>query len=117
MATASFDHNGVFWSRLSDPAKLGYVDGYGDAMQVSLGKLDSLRIAADLFHWKGAPRVIRQLSSELSFSGLTSDRVVQRLDQLYANPKYSQLDLGSALQLITFKTPREKASAVRQTGR
>jgi hypothetical protein len=80
-------------------------------------KLDSLRIAADLFHWKGAPRVIRQLSRELSFSGLTSDRVVQRLDQLYANPKYSQLDLGSALQLITFKTPREKASAVKQTGR
>lgn len=116
MATASMDHNGIFWSKLSDPAKLGYVDGYGDAMQVSLGKLDSLRIAADLFHWKGARRVIRQLSTELSLSGLTTHRVVARLNRLYANPKYSQLDLGSALQLITFKTPRENAPTAEPSG-
>jgi hypothetical protein len=100
-AAPSFDHNGLFWNKLSVPAKTGYINGYSDAMQVSVGKLDSLTIAADLFHWKGANKIIRQLSHELSMSEMASNDAVRKLDSLYANPKYSELDLGQALQLLS----------------
>jgi len=103
-AAQSFDHNGVFWNKLTGNAKTGYINGYGDAMQVSAGKLDSLSIAADLFHWRGANKIIKQLSSELSTADLTPDQAVKKLDTLYANPKYSELDLGQALQLLAART-------------
>ena len=99
-AAPSFDHNGLFWKKLSNPAKAGYVNGYSDAMQVSTGKLEVLNSAADLFHWKGANKIIRQISNELSNSDLTPEQVVKKLDSLYANPKYSELDLGQALQYL-----------------
>ncbi len=104
-AASDYNHNGTFWNKLNGVAKTGYVNGYGDAMEVSVGKLDSLSIAADLFHWKGADKIIRQLSNELSTSELGSDEAVRKLDTLYANPKYSELDLGQALQLLTVKAP------------
>ena len=103
-AAQSFDHNGVFWNRLNGAAKTGYISGYGDAMQVSAGKLDSLSVAADLFHWRGANKIIRQLSSELSTADLTPDQAVKKLDTLYGNPKYNELDLGQALQLLAART-------------
>ena len=105
MAAPSFDHNGIFWTRLSNQAKTGYINGYSDAMQVSVGKLDSLSIAADLFHWKGANKIIRQLTRELSMSELTPDQAVGKLDKLYSNPKYSELDLGQAMQLLVVTPP------------
>ena len=104
-AAQSFDHNGIFWNKLNNAAKTGYINGYGDAMQVSAGKLDSLTIAADLFHWRGANKIIKQLSSELSMADLTSDQAVKKLDTLYGNPKYSELDLGQALQLLAAREP------------
>jgi hypothetical protein len=107
-AAPNFNHNGIFWNQLNGSAKTGYVDGYSDAMQVSTGKLDSLMIAASLFHWKGADKIIRQLSSELTTSGFASSDVVHRLDGLYANPKYSELDLGQALQMLAVKAPIER---------
>jgi hypothetical protein len=79
-------------------------------MQVSVGKLDSLSIAADLFHWKGADKIIRQLARELSTSELGSDEAVHKLDTLYSNPKYSELDLGQALQLLTVKAPADEVT-------
>ncbi|HTW89553.1 MAG TPA: hypothetical protein VMD75_16270 [Candidatus Binataceae bacterium] len=100
-ASPTFNHNGTFWNRLSGDAKSGYVDGYNDAMQVSVDKLDSLTIAADLFHWKGAHKIIHQLTRELSLSDVTTAEAVQRLNSLYASSKYSELDLGSALQLLS----------------
>ena len=72
-------------------------------MQVSVGKLDNLTVAAELFHWKGAKKIIRQLGSELSVSEFKPDDVVKRLDDLYSNRKYSELDLGSAVQLLTMR--------------
>ena len=39
-AAPNFDHNGNFWNKLNTSAKTGYINGYGDAMQVSAGKLD-----------------------------------------------------------------------------
>jgi len=113
-AAPSVDHNGVFWNKLSNQAKTGYISGYGDAMQVSTGKLEVLNSAADLFHWKGANKIIRQISHELSTSQMTPDQAVKKLDSLYANPKYSELDLGQALQYLG-ATP-DTGSASDQTG-
>lgn len=110
-AAPNFSHNGTFWNKLNASAKTGYVNGYGDAMQVSAGKLDSLTIAADLFHWKGADKIIHQLSGELSTADLGSGEAVQKLDSLYSNPKYSELDLGQALQLLAAKTPTDTEAA------
>jgi hypothetical protein len=74
--------------------------GAGFAAQVSAGKLDSLSLAADLFHWRGANKIIKQLSSELSTADLTPDQAMKKLDKLYSNPKYGELDLGQAFQLL-----------------
>ncbi len=103
-ASTGILHNGLFWSRLGKSAKTGYVNGYADAMQVSISKLDTLSVAGDLFHWKGSRRIIRQLSNELSMSTMTPREAVRRLNALYANKKYSELDLGSALQLLALRS-------------
>ncbi len=110
-AANTADHNGLFWDKLDGSAKTGYVSGYADAMQVSEGKLDNLTIAADLFHWKGAKQIIRQLSRELNVSDLSTNDMVKRLNSLYANRKYSELDLGSALQLLTMKAADSSRAA------
>jgi hypothetical protein len=99
-AAPSFDHNGSYWNQLNSSAKNGYVNGYSDAMEVSVGKLNVLTTAADLFHWKGADRIIHQLSHELAMSELKPTEAVKRLDTLYADRKYSELDLGTALQVL-----------------
>jgi hypothetical protein len=112
-AAQSLDHNGVFWTGLSNSGKAGYVNGYSDAMQVSVGKLDNLVVAADLFRWKGAKKIIRQLARELVVDNQPPQDVVKRLNQLYADPRYSELDLGSALQLLTMKA---QEAAVAPTG-
>jgi len=94
-------HNGVFWSRLNESAKDGYVNGYSDAMKVSVGQLDILTNAADIFHWKGARKIIGQVKSELSMADLTPEVTIKRLDEIYSNQKYTELDLGQALQMLT----------------
>src|SRR5260370_37458094 len=76
-------------------------------MQVRVGKTDSLNIAAGLFHWKGANKIIRQLSPELTIGETTPNQAVKKLDTLYSNPKYSELDLGQALQLLAVQTSVE----------
>jgi hypothetical protein len=107
-ATQNFDHNGVFWNKLNSSAKSGYVDGYSDAMQVSVGKLAILSNAADLFHWRGAHKIIHQLGRDLSMSGLRPAEAVKRLDRLYSNRKYAELDLGQALELVVIRAPMEE---------
>ncbi len=102
-ASPKVNHDGSFWNRLNTAAKDGYVNGYSDAMRVSIGKLDGLNIAADLFHWKGARKIIHQLSGQLSMNDVSSDQAVKQLDALYSNQKYSELDLGQALQLLTIR--------------
>lgn len=104
LAAPNLDHNGMFWNKLDRSAKSGYVDGYSDAMQVSVGKLDNLLVAAELFRWKGAKKIIHQLSRELAVSELAPDDLVSRLNDLYANHQYSELDLGSALQLLAMRS-------------
>jgi len=111
-AAPSFEHNGLYWNQLNASAKSGYVNGYSDAMQVSVGKLNVLTTAADLFHWKGADRIIHQLSHELAMSELKPAEAVKRLDTLYANRKYSELDLGTALQVLAIDTTDQGAARV-----
>src|SRR4029077_13983470 len=79
-AAPSFDHNGSYWNQLNASAKSGYVNGYSDAMQVSVGKLNVLSTAFAICHWKGADRIIHQLSHELAMSELKPADAVKRLD-------------------------------------
>jgi len=109
-AAPNLDHNGLFWNKLDISAKTGYVNGYSDAMQVSVGKLDNLQVAADLFRWKGAKKIIHQLAKELAVSDQSSDELVGRLNELYANRQYNELDLGSALQLLAMRSGDKNAA-------
>jgi len=110
-ASANADHNGIFWNKLNRAAKDGYVNGYSDAMRVSVSKLDTLTTAGDLFHWKGSRKIIHQLETQLSMSELTPNDAVTRLDTLYTNQKYSELDLGTALQLLALRPQGNGAGA------
>jgi hypothetical protein len=100
LASPALEHNGIFWQQLTSPAKAGYIDGYRDAMDVSVQQVNTLSIAASYLHWKSADKIIGQLTQELSTNGIKPDEAVQKLDALYSNPKYSQLELGQALQLL-----------------
>jgi hypothetical protein len=102
-ASSNANHNGLFWNKLNRAAKDGYVNGYADAMRVSVSKLDTLTTAGDLFHWKGSRKIIHELETQLSMSEVTPQDAVNRLDTLYNNQKYSELDLGTALQLLALR--------------
>src|SRR5271170_1865670 len=65
-------HDGAFWGKLGSQEKSAYVTGYSEAMRTSFGKLDSLRVAAGVFHWKGSNRILGQLARELDMSGLSA---------------------------------------------
>src|ERR1700761_9447903 len=110
-AAAPVDHDGNFWTSLNSAGKNGYINGYSDAMQVSVGKLDYLRSASNFFHWKGADKIIHELSAQLSMAEITPEEAVMKLDTLYSNPKYSELDLGQALQLLAAGTPLNQDGA------
>ncbi len=102
-AAANVGHNGIFWNKLNLSAKGGYVNGYSDAMKVTTAQLDNLTIAANMFHWKGAPKIIKETSRQLSMAELSPEQIVKRLDALYSNQKYSELDLGEAMQVLTMR--------------
>ena len=110
-ASADASHNGLFWNKLNRGVKEGYINGYADAMRVSVSKLDTLTTAGDLFHWKGSRKLIHEVEAQLSMSELPTQDAVNRLDTLYNNPKYSELDLGTALQLLAL---RPQGSAAEQ---
>jgi hypothetical protein len=108
LASPSVEHNGTFWQQLTKPAKTGYINGYRDAMDVSVQQVNTLLIAASYLHWKSGDKIIAQLTRELSVNDIKPDEAVRKLDSLYSNPKYGQLDLGQALQLLLAQTA-EKA--------
>src|SRR5215831_14665896 len=86
---SSANHNGLFWNKLNDSAKDGYVSGYSDAMKVSVGQLDNLTNAADIFHWKGARKIIGQVRRELSMADVSPETTIRQLDEMYSNQKYT----------------------------
>ena len=99
-ASSTESHNGMFWNKLDRAVKDGYVSGYTDATRVGISKLDTLTTAGDLFHWKGSRKIIHQVRAQLSMSSLPAKEAVGRLDRLYQNQTYVELDLSSALQLM-----------------
>ncbi len=105
-ASPGFEHNGIFWQQLNNSAKTGYINGYRDAMDVSVQEVNTLSIAASYLHWKSGDKIIRQLTQELSMNEIKPDDAVRKLDALYSNSKYSELDLGQALQLLLAQTPQ-----------
>jgi hypothetical protein len=96
-------HDGEFWKALRGPDKTAYVDGYHDAAQASLGKLDQLKVAASLFRWKGADKILAQLMRGLDLSGLSEDGLVAYLDSVYSNPQYGDFDVANAIELATMR--------------
>ena len=102
-ASSTADHNGVFWNKLNRATKDGYVSGYADAMRVSVSKIDTLTVAGDLFHWKGARKIISEVERQLSMAKVEPAEAVNGLDTLYQDNKYGELDIGSALQLISLR--------------
>jgi hypothetical protein len=78
-------------------------------MRVSVSKLDTLTTAGDLFHWKGSRKIIHEVETQLSMSELAPQEAVNRLDTLYDNQKYSELDLGTALQLLALRPQANSA--------
>jgi hypothetical protein len=104
LASSGLEHNGIFWQQLTNAAKTGYINGYRDAMDVSVQQVNTLSIAASYLHWKSGGKIIHQLTQELSMNTIKPEEAVRKLNALYSNPKYSQLDLGQALQLLLAQT-------------
>jgi hypothetical protein len=111
LASPRFEHDGIFWQQLTTGAKTGYINGYQDAMEVSVQQVNTLSIAAKYLHWKSGDKIIRQLTQELSMNGIKPDDAVRKLDTLYSNPKYSQLELGQALQLLLAQAAESKPNS------
>jgi hypothetical protein len=97
-ASSTTDHNGRFWNTLSRAEKEGYVNGYADAMKLSVSKIDALTIAGDLFRWKKSLKIIKDVETQLSIAEIEPAEAVNRLDMLYRNHSNSELDPGTALQ-------------------
>ena len=102
LAFASSAHTGQFWDSLSSSAKYAYVNGYSDAMSISIAELGGLNAAAEVFHWKGAPAIFRQLSN-LSVTNLDTQLTINPLDKLYSDQKYCELELSGALERLTLR--------------
>lgn len=102
-ATQVINHDGLFWKGLGNQDKTAYVNGYSDAMHTSLGKLDNLKVAASLFHWKGANKILNQLARGLDLSGLPPERVVAYLNNVYSNPRYGDFDVAMAIEAATMR--------------
>ena len=92
-------HDGVFWSRLGHQDKAAYVAGYSDAAQSSLGKLDTLKVAAGVFHWKGADKILGQVERGMDISTLSGLALIGYLDKFYTTPRDRDLDVSNAIEL------------------
>ena len=96
-------HDGIFWNKLGTQDKTAYVDGYSDAMHTSLGKLDQLRIAGALFHWKGAGKILNQVGRGMDMSNLPAKDLVSYLDNIFQSRQYGDFDVGNAIELAAMR--------------
>jgi hypothetical protein len=114
-------HDGAFWSRLGNRDKAAYVAGYSDATHSSLGKLDNLRLAAGVFHWRGADKIIAQVARGMDVSGLPIPALIAYLDKVYSNPRYGNFEVGIAIELaamrgIDARSPSSEVPALTPAG-
>ena len=115
-------HDGAFWSRLGNQDKAAYVAGYSDATHSSLAKLDNLKLAAGVFHWKGANKILAQVARGLDISGLPAPALIAYLDKVYSNRRYGDFDVGIAIELaamrgIDAQSPASEGPAVAAASR
>ncbi len=96
-------HDGAFWSRLGSQDKAAYIAGYSDATHSSLGKLDNLKLAAGVFHWKGANKILSQVARGLDISDLSAPALIAYLDRVYSNHRYDDFDVGVAIELAAMR--------------
>ena len=108
-------HDGAFWGRLGSLDKTAYVTGYSEAMHTSFGKLDSLKVAAGVFHWKGADRILGQIARELDMSGLPTDRLVASLNKIYSNPRYTDFDVANEIELAALRDTSDMKSTTSES--
>jgi hypothetical protein len=104
-------HDGTYWKSLGNRDKTAYVDGYTDAARTDLGKIDQLKLAASLFHWKGADRILAQVARGLDVSGISANDLVAYLDNLYSNSRYGDFDLENAIELAAMKSAAQESVA------
>lgn len=98
-------HDGAFWKGLGTQDKTAYVDGYSDAMHTNLGKLDQLKIASTLLHWKGAGKILNQVARGMDLSSLPAKDLVAYLDNVYSNRQYGDFDVANAIELAAMRGP------------
>jgi len=105
LATAAqvYPHNGAFWHQLGSQDKAAYVAGYSDAARVSLSKLDNLKRAAVVLHWKGANKILPQVARGLSVPDAPAPALIAYLDSIYSNPSYGDFDVGNAMELAAMR--------------
>ena len=110
-------HDGVFWGRLDNQDKAAYVAGYSDAAHSSLGKLDNLKLAARILHWKGADKILAQVARGLDISSLPTPGLIAYLDGVYSNPRYGDFDLGAAIELAAMRgIDAQEATSIKVPG-
>lgn len=91
--------NGSYWNGLGSQTKSMYVEGYSDGLQVSAQKFAMLQKAGKALSWKGANTVLRHVLRHYDLSPRAQESAIHYLNQLYADPRYSDLDVGLATQL------------------
>lgn len=103
-ASESSLHNGAYWNQLAQTQRFTYIEGYMDAMEASVKILNSLRVAADLLHWKGSKKILAQLNREMVISGSSADELMHYVNGLYSDPNYRDLELVKAMQLAVARS-------------
>lgn len=104
-------HDGTFWKALGNKDKTAYVAGFSDASHASLGKLDQLKVAAGLFRWKGADKILNQVARGLDTSDLSPQDLVAYLDNVYSNSRYGDFDVANAIELAAMRGAGSKSVA------
>lgn len=94
------NHDGIYWSKLQNSAKQAYVVGFVDGFATSVQKLEQLRETAKMFHWRAGDHIIRQVQSGLEMSADNPAATVAKLERLYSERRYAELEVSDALQLI-----------------
>ncbi len=107
LAAPHIAHNGGFWHQLNAPTKEAYVAGYADAMDISTARLEPLALAAEMLHWSNGRKIVHQLQHDLAIPDRARNQAVPGLDRLYADPRYGELEIGIALQLLASRIGSE----------
>ncbi len=97
-------HDGAYWNHLAQTERLTYIEGYIDAMEASVKILKSLRIAAELLHWKGSRKILTQVNREMVISDSSANQLMHYVNELYSDPNYRDLELVEAMQLAVARS-------------